>query len=155
MPGCTPTGTAGTYDIATAYVNADGQTVPLTPVGLATNFDLDHSHAGPKLNGTISGWDFEYKYQGVSGKPAANVPTGCGANIFGCVVPADNYSQFMYVYNSPVTNANGSRGGLLDPYIALATTYGWGNRMFQTNQGPSYPLASVYFRRHFGADRGR
>src|SRR5579863_3811614 len=145
VPGCNATGTPGTYDIASAYMNADGQTLPLTPVGLATNFDLDHSHGGPKLNGTISGFNFEYQNQGISGKPAANVPAGCGANIFGCVVPANNYSQFMYVYNSPVTNSNGSRGGVLDPYITLAETYGWGNRMFQTNQGPSYPAHQFMF----------
>jgi phospholipase C len=145
VPGCNPLGTTETYNIATTYVNSDGQTVPLTPVGLATHFDLDHSHGGPKLNGTISGWNFEYKNQGISGKPAANVPTSCGANTFGCVVPADNYSQFMYVYNTPVANANGTRGGLLDPYVTLATTYGWGNRMFQTNQGPSYPAHQFIF----------
>ncbi|MFY9903983.1 MAG: alkaline phosphatase family protein [Terriglobales bacterium] len=145
VPGCSATGAGGTYDIASTYVNADGQTVPLTPVGLATNFDLDHSHGGPKLNGTISGWDFEYENQGISGKPAANVPAVCGANVFGCVVPATNYSQFMYVYNSPVTNGNGSKGGVLDPYVILATTYGWANRMFQTNQGPSYPAHQFIF----------
>jgi phospholipase C len=61
------------------------------------------------------------------------------------VVPADNCSQFMYVYNTPVTNSNGSKGGLLDPYNTLATTYGWANRMFQTNQGPSYPAHQFIF----------
>ena len=145
IPGCSVSGAGGTYDIASTYVNADGQTVPLAPVGLVTNFDLDHSHGGPKLNGTISGFNFEYKNQGIGGKPAANVPAGCGANIFGCVVPANSYSQFMYVYNTQVTNSNGSRGGLLDPYLTLATTYGWGNKMFQTNQGPSYPAHQYIF----------
>src|ERR1700731_1862207 len=144
VPGCS-TSLETKYNIASTYVNADGQSVPLTPVGLATNFDLDHSHGGPKLNGTISGWNFEFENQGISGKPAANVPTDCGANVFGCVVPANNYSQFMYVYNSPVTNSNGSKGGVLDPYITLATTYGWANRMFQTNQGPSYPAHQFIF----------
>src|ERR1700693_1802881 len=66
VPGCSTSVTAGKYDIATTYVNADGQTVPLTPVGLATNFDLDHSHGGPDLNGTISGFNFEYKNQGIT-----------------------------------------------------------------------------------------
>jgi phospholipase C len=145
VPGCSANGTGGTYEIVSNYVNSDGQTVPLTPVGLATNFDLDHSHGGPQLNGTISGWNFEFENQGISGKPGANVPSLCGANIFGCTVPANNYSQFMYVYNSPVTNANGSKGGLIDPYITLATTYGWANRMFQTNQGPSYPAHQFIF----------
>ena len=145
VPGCSPSGNGGTYNIVSTYVNAQGQTAPLLPVGLATNFDLDHSHGGPKLNGTISGWNFEYANQGIGKKPGLNVPAGCGANIFGCVVPANNYSQFMYVYNSAVTNTNGSKGGLLDPYITLATTYGWANKMFQTNQGPSYPAHQHIF----------
>ena len=145
VPGCTPTGSNRTYEIASTYVNSDGQITPLTPVGLATNFDLDHSHGGPKLDGTISGWNFEFENQGIAGKPAANVPTDCGANTFGCVVPANNYSQFMYVYNTPVRNSNGIEGGLLDPYITMATTYGWANRMFQTNQGPSYPAHQFIF----------
>jgi phospholipase C len=145
VPGCTTTGANGTYNIASTYANSNSQTTPLAPVGLASNFDLDHSHAGPKLNGTISGWDFEFEHQGIAGKPAANVPTDCGANTFGCVVPANNDSQFMYVYNTEVTNSNGSKGGLLDPYITMATTYGWANRMFQTNQGPSYPAHQFIF----------
>ena len=145
VPGCTTTGANGTYNIASTYVNSDGQSAPLIPVGLATNFDLDHSHGGPKLDDTISGWNFEFKHQGITGQPAANVPTDCGANTFGCVVPSDKYSQFMYVYNTPVTNSNGSKGGLLDPYITMATTYGWANRMFQTNQGPSYPAHQFIF----------
>src|SRR5208282_5100094 len=99
----------------------------------------------PSLNGTISGWNFEYNNQGISGKPAANVPALCAANVFGCVVPANDFSQFMYVYNTPVTNTNLSKGGLLDPYITLATRYGWANRMFQTNQGPSYPAHQFIF----------
>ncbi|MGA2003230.1 MAG: alkaline phosphatase family protein [Terriglobales bacterium] len=144
VPGCSVSA-KGTYDIATTYVNADGQTVPLLPVGLATNFDLDHSHGGPKLDSTVSGWNFEYLNQGITNKPGANVPSVCGANIYGCVVPANNYSQFMYVYNTQITNSNGNKGGLLDPYITLATTYGWANRMFQTNQGPSYPAHQFIF----------
>jgi len=144
VPGCSASG-GSSYEIVSTYVNAEGQTMPLLPVGLATNFDLDHSHGGPKLNGTISGWNFEFENQGITGKPGVNVPAVCGANIFGCVVPANNYSQFMYVYNTPVRNSNGSTGGLLDPYITMATTYGWGNKMFQTNQGPSYPAHQFIF----------
>ena len=144
VPGCSASNDAA-YDIASSYVDAENQTVPLQPVGLATNFDLDHSHGGPRLNGTISGWDFQYKNQGIPGKPGIKVPPLCGADTFGCEVGANNFSQFMYVYNSPVTNSDGSIGGLLDPYITLATTYGWSNRMFQTNQGPSFPAHQFIF----------
>ena len=64
VPGCNASGAGGNLRHRSTYVDADGQTVPLTPVGLATNFDLDHSHGGPKLNGTISGWNFEYHEPG-------------------------------------------------------------------------------------------
>ena len=134
-------GTGG-YDISSTYLNSQNQTATLSPVGLATNFDLDHSHGqSPKT----SGFNFEYFNQGIAGKPGVNVAPGCGKNVFGCVVPTNNYSQFMYVYNTPVTNSDKSKGGLLDPYITLATRYGWGNRMFQTNQGPSYPAHQYIF----------
>jgi len=143
MPGC---GTAATkYDIATSYINSAGKKTALLPVGLATNFDLDHSHGGPNLNGTVSGWDFEYTNQGIAAKPGMNVPANCGKDVFGCNVPSNNNSQFMYVYNTPVKNTDGSSGGLMDPYITMATTYGWGNRMFQTNQGPSFPAHQFIF----------
>jgi hypothetical protein len=33
-------------DIAVSGVNSHGQTIPLTPVSLATPYDLDHSHVG-------------------------------------------------------------------------------------------------------------
>ena len=145
IPGCSATGAGGTYNIVSTYVNDEGQTVPLQPVGLATNFDLDHSHGGPFLNSTVSGWNFQFKHQGITGKDGVNVPALCGANIFGCTVPANRYSQFMYVYNTPVTNSNGMKGGMLDPYLTMATSYGWANRMFQTNQGPSYPAHQYIF----------
>ena len=34
---------------------------------------------------------------------------------------------------------------IIDPYLALATQYGWANYMFQTNQGPSYPAHQFLF----------
>jgi hypothetical protein len=43
------------------------------------------------------------------------------------------HEEFMYVQRM-----NGSLD-VLGPYITLATTYGWANLMFQTNQGPSFP----------------
>ena len=35
--------------------------------------------------------------------------------------------------------------GILNPYLTLATQYGWANDMFQTNQGPSYPAHQFLF----------
>jgi phospholipase C len=54
-------------------------------------------------------------------------------------------AAYAYVENSAVTNSDGSRGHLLDPYLTLATSYGWANFMFQTNQGPSYPAHQFLF----------
>jgi phospholipase C len=140
-PGCGAA--ANQYDIQSTYVDANGNTQPLVPVGLASAFDLDHSHGGPNLNNTVSGFGFEYVNRGVSGSPGVAVPPVCGTDVFGCSVPGN--SQFMYVYNTPVTNTDGSTGGILDPYITLVTRYGWANRMFQTNQGPSYPAHQFLF----------
>jgi phospholipase C len=46
--------------------------------------------------------------------------------------------NFAFTY---VSNAS----GILNPYLALATQYGWANFMFQTNQGPSYPAHQFLF----------
>jgi hypothetical protein len=131
------------YNISSTYVDATHKRQPLQPVGLASPFDLDHSYGGPNLNGTISGFNFEYANRGVASSPGVPVPPICAPDVFGCAVPGS--SQFMYVYNSPVTNTDGSKGGLLDPYLTLATRCGWANRMFQTNQGPSYPAHQLPF----------
>ena len=139
--GCGPA--LNQYDIKSTYVDAGHKRQPLQPVGLATAFDLDHSYGGPALNNTISGFNFEYLNRGVATSPGVLVPPLCSPNVFGCAVPGN--SQFMYVYNSPVANTDGSKGGLLDPYLTLATRYGWANRMFQTNQGPSYPAHQFLF----------
>jgi hypothetical protein len=129
------------YDIKGTYINSSGVTEPLLSIGLAANYDLDHSHGGPSLNGTVSGWAFEYANPGV---PVPGQCSGKGNNtLLGCA-PDDN-SQFKFVFNTTVTNTDGSSGGLLDPYLNLATNYGWANFMYQTNQGPSYPAHQFLF----------
>jgi phospholipase C len=99
-------------DIANSGQNSQGQTVPLTPVGLATGYDLNHKHAaflnmydGGKMDGA------DKNSVTCNGKP------GCPAN-----------AQFQYVNPSEVA-----------PYFQLATQYTFADRMFQTNQGPSFP----------------
>src|SRR5579863_9629902 len=139
--GCGPR--SNQYNIQSSYVDATHKRHLLQPVGLASPFDLDHSYSGPNLDNNVSGFNFEYANRGVASSPGVPVPTLCAPDVFGCAVPGN--SQFMYVYNSPVTNTDGSKGGLLDPYLTLATRYGWANRMFQTNQGPSYPAHQFLF----------
>src|ERR1019366_8950009 len=40
-----------------------------------------------------------------------------------------------------VSNTN----SILNPYLTLATSYGWANYMFQTNQGPTFPAHQFLF----------
>jgi phospholipase C len=103
-------------DIATSGINSTGQQIPLAPIALAGNYDLNHGHpAFVKMydNGKMDGAD--------------KIPVTCTQGAQGC--PPAN-PQFKYVDNST---------GLLNPYFQLAAQYTFGDRMFQTNQGPSFP----------------
>ncbi|MFZ0761797.1 MAG: alkaline phosphatase family protein [Candidatus Sulfotelmatobacter sp.] len=101
-------------DIASSGLNSEGQTIALTPIALANDYDLDHSHSS-----------FVHMYDG--GKmDGANLNTiSCQATATDC--PPAN-PQFKYVIPSDVT-----------PYFQLAEQYTFGDRMFQTNEGPSFP----------------
>jgi phospholipase C len=100
--------------------NSFGTTIPLSPIDLGTaganpqNYDLSHAHSA-----FVSMYDAG-KMDGASlipCTPAANCPPNAHPN-----------PQFMYVMPSDV-----------QPYFALAEQYTFGDRMFQTNQGPSFP----------------
>jgi phospholipase C len=101
-------------DIAESGVNSHGQTIPLTPAPLTAQYDLDHSHrAFLKMydNGKMDGAD--------------QVKSYCKVGAANCPPPNP---QFMYVQASEVR-----------PYFQMAEEYTFGDRMFQTNQGPSFP----------------
>jgi phospholipase C len=100
-------------DIANTGINSKGQTVPLTSVPLSGTYDLDHSHNAFKLmydNGKMDGAD--------------KVPVLCKTTT-GCPPPN---AQFAYVNPLQVV-----------PYFQMAQQYTFADRMFQTNQGPSFP----------------
>jgi phospholipase C len=100
-------------DIADSGVNSHGQIVPLSPVPLAAAYDLDHSHRGFLAyydKGKMDGAD-------TRSVTCAQQPAHCPSN-----------PQFVYVPLSEVT-----------PYFDLAEQYTFADRMFQTNQGPSFP----------------
>jgi phospholipase C len=101
-------------DIANSGTNSSGQTVPLTETSLATNYDLDHSHNG-----------FVEMYDGGKMDGADKIGIRCAKGAINCP-PAQ--AQFQYVNPSEVM-----------PYFQLAEQYTFGDRMFQTNQGPSFP----------------
>jgi phospholipase C len=126
------------YDIQNYWVNSAGTQVPLLPVGLATNFDLSHAHTA-------------FVSESTAGTSTTPLVPGCGgaknAEVFGCA--ASTWNQFMYVDNAEALKYKNLYGSgtthILDPYIAMATRWGWANYMYQTNQGPSYPAHQFMF----------
>jgi phospholipase C len=103
-------------DIATSGVNSAGQTIKLTPVALDGCYDVYHYHL-----------DFEEMLTEGADQEQTNVPAGC-------TLPAN--PEFKYVDNST---------GTVQPYFEIARNYGFANRMFQTNQGPSFPAHQFLF----------
>ncbi|MFY9908390.1 MAG: alkaline phosphatase family protein [Candidatus Sulfotelmatobacter sp.] len=102
-------------DIASSGLNSRGQRIPLAPVPLANNYDLSHEHIA-----------FVQMYNGGKMNGANLIQVGCYAKA-GCP-PANPNPQFGYVLPSDV-----------QPYFSLAEQYTFADRMFQTNEGPSYP----------------
>lgn len=100
-------------DIAQSGLNSHGQLVPLLPVPLANKYDLSHAHAA-----------FVDMYDNGKMDGADRIPMTC---IDGLKVCSDVTPQFGYVPPSDV-----------QPYFSLAEQYTFGDRMFQTNEGPSY-----------------
>jgi phospholipase C len=121
---CSPTPTTSQYNIKTKnWLNnksSTGVTKPGT-VRLANDYDLNHAHSA-----FVAMCD-------------ANSTGACqmdGAAGVTCSPRCPGNPQFRYVLNS---------GGILNPYLNLATQYGWANYMFQTNQGPSFPAHQFLF----------
>lgn len=105
-------------DIAASGTDSSGQVIALAPIDLGTsgtspqNYDLGHSHG-----------DFNLMYDG--GKMDGADKIVCYPLTNCSMVP---HPQFMYVLPSDVL-----------PYFSLAEQYTFADRMFQTNQGPSFP----------------
>jgi phospholipase C len=97
--------------------NKEGKPITPTPAPLASEFDAAHGHLA-----------FLQMYDGGKMDGADKITVGCAPNKPNCRRPP--YPTFTYVDNST---------GLLAPYYQLAETYTFGDRMFQTNQGPSFP----------------
>jgi phospholipase C len=101
-------------DIADSGVNSVGESIPLTPVALANDYSPYHTHAA-----------FLDMYDGGKMDGADKVHILCNPKATGC--PSPNLT-LTYVNPSDVA-----------PYFQLAETYTFADRMFQTNQGPSFP----------------
>jgi phospholipase C len=101
-------------DIAQSGVNSGGKTIPLVPGRLATPYDPGHSHD-----------DFVAMYDGGKMDGADRVSVACPPDKTKC---APKNPGFAYVRPAEVR-----------PYFDLAEQYTFGDRMFQTNEGPSFP----------------
>jgi phospholipase C len=101
-------------DIASSGTNSQGQTVQLTPISLGVDYDLSHAHSA-----------FLLMYDGGKMDGADRIPISCATGATDCPPPN---AQFMYVQASDV-----------GPYFQMAEQYTFGDRMFQSNQGPSFP----------------
>ena len=98
-------------DIALTGQTSTGQTITLTPGPLQTNYSLGHMHK-----------DFLLAWNNGAMNGADRVSVRCAKP------PCPPYPQYQYVQASDV-----------QPYFQMAEAYAFGDRMFQTNQGPSFP----------------
>ena len=99
-------------DIALTGQTSTGQVVTLQPAPLVTQYGLGHSH---------DSFLDECQWNG----------TQCqmnGADLVPCTGPCPQNPGYYYVQQSDV-----------QPYFSMAETYTFGDRMFQTNEGPSFP----------------
>jgi phospholipase C len=101
-------------DIASSGVDSSGQTIMLSPITLGNNYDLSHAHDA-----------FLAMYDGGKMDGADKIQISCAKGATNCPPPNP---QFMYVNPSEI-----------QPYFRMAEQYTFGDRMFQTNQGPSFP----------------
>ncbi len=120
---CSTSPTGSQYDIQTKNwldkTSSTGTTDPGT-VALDNNYDPEHNHKA-----------FNAMCDYTSGACKMD-----GAAVDGCTGDCPTRAQLKYVSNT---------ASILDPYLTLATSYGWANYMFQTNQGPSFPAHQFIF----------
>ncbi len=103
-------------DTARSGKTAKGKSVKLAPISMTAPFDVSHTHTTWKIeyaHGRLNGF---YKAPSTCSSP---LPTSC---------PGADVRAYSYVPRSEVA-----------PYFSMAETYTFADRMFQTNQGPSFP----------------
>lgn len=100
-------------DIASTGLSTAGR-LPLVPVDLAVGYDLNHTHEA-----------WEKTYDGGKMDGANTIYVQCYSPPTNCHPPNPEYA---YVNPSQI-----------QPYFQLAEQYTFADRMFQTNEGPSFP----------------
>ncbi len=121
---CNTSPTGSQYNIQTSnWLDKTSSTGIIQPIAvpLANGFDLGHKHVA---------------FTAMCDLNSAGACLMDGAGLSTCSGTCPPSPWFQYVdYTS----------GVVDPYLDLATQYGWANYMFQTNQGPSYPAHQFLF----------
>src|ERR1700721_4182758 len=113
-------------DIQNYGINSLHQTIPLSPIDLGTvgsspqNYDLSHAHKA-----FVQMCDLNSSTGVCAMDGADQIGIACLKGAVGCPPPNP---QFMYVNPADV-----------QPYFQMAEQYTFADRMFQTNQGPSFP----------------
>jgi phospholipase C len=102
-------GLPGAYTVRQA-VERNGETVDLKPRLLTAPYDIDHTHEA-----------FETEYGG----NFDDVRTKC---MIQGQCPPEDLRAYGYVPQDEV-----------EPYFVMARSYAFGDRMFETNEGPSFP----------------
>jgi hypothetical protein len=117
--GSNPTFEPG-VDIATSGQDSNGRTVTLKATPINGCYDVAHTHQA-----------FMAMYDGGKMDGADKQFTELTSD---CVIPLE--PAFRFADNST---------GVIQPYFDIAEQYGFANRMFQTNQGPSFPAHQFIF----------
>jgi phospholipase C len=95
-------------------LDSNGHPIPLAPVPLTAPYDLDHAHGGFLIeynSGALNGFN--------------HVQSTCNK---GAICPQPELRAYGYVPEKEV-----------QPYFDMAEQYTFADRMFQTNEGPSFP----------------
>ena len=104
-------------DVVASGTTSTGQVVPFERVPLAGCYDISHAHNAFEAALTV-GFDAEL------------------LDSTSCAKPLPKYPAYAYADDST---------GVVQPYFDIARNYGFANRMFQTNQGPSFPAHQFLF----------
>jgi len=107
-------------DIAQSGKDSHGNTIPLKKNSLQTDYDPVHSHKSFNLMCNLNPATGQCRMDG-----ADLIPVACNQGAKDCPAP-----DLQYGYVDPAD---------IQPYFQLAEQYTFGDRMFQTNQGPSFP----------------
>ena len=123
--GCSTIPTGSQYNIQTRnWFNkafTTGTTQP-SALALASKYDMTHTHSA-----FVAMCDAD---------PNSGACHMDGAAKVACTPACPKDTAFSFVSNTT---------GILNPYLNLATKFGWANYMFQTNQGPSFPAHQFLF----------